>query len=394
MSGGAHPSGGRASRFPPVGIIPAAGGHRPFDVRAPAVHREAMPAVRVGYRAFTARAPLLRREGTIHHHDGPVPPRPGHPRSTTRAQRLRSPRVFTSRGAMISSACGPSRGGVVPHLRAGSQTVRQEHWHAAWSQDPVMWIRLLACSLGGSPLLACGGGSDVAGSPTAVSDDAGVSPDAGAPEDRGTLDATAAGAADAMVDAGAADAARCQWPGYLNPPTVGRYLLSCRVAPVDGGLATSCISNDPSTCPAPPIVDGYGAAVMALVDCVDQCKPDEYALSVGGSRGAPPGPTAPPGCRGFGHAMYGSTFFCCPCEAADAGADLDAAAVDSGQPGEPTCSADENCTYMPNGQQCLPRCDEQGGCPTGEECKTMVGCCAGTGCEATPVRVCCPPTGC
>jgi len=136
---------------------------------------------------------------------------------------------------------------------------------------------------------------------------------------------------------------------------------------------------------------------MVLVDCVDQCKADEYAVSVEDpprmSMANPFVVLAPLGCRSLGDA-HGSTFFCCSCEAADAGADLDAAAVDSGQPGEPTCSADENCTYMPNGQQCLPRCDEQGGCPTGDECKTMVGCCAGTGCEATPVRVCCPPTGC
>lgn len=280
-----------------------------------------------------------------------------------------------------------------------------ERWHAVWSQRAAMWTRRLACALVGSVLVACGRGSDVAASPAATPDDSGSS-DAGAAQHAGgTLDATATGAADAAVDAGATGNAQCQWPPYLNPPAgggasvpVGRYLLSCRVAPADAGLATTCISNDPNACPVHLTASGTGSAVLALVDCVDQCKADEYAVSVED----PPRMTmdnpfvvlAPLGCRGLGHTMYGSTYFCCPCVTADAGADLDAAAVDSRQPGAPTCSADESCKYVPHGQQCLPRCDEQGGCPTGDECKTMVGCCAGTGCAASLVRVCCPPTGC
>lgn len=247
-----------------------------------------------------------------------------------------------------------------------------------------MWTRLLACALVGSVSVACGGGSDVAGSPTATPDDSGASPDAGTPQDSGgtILDATATAAADSMVDAGAAGTAQCRWPGpgYLAPSTVGRYLVSCRVAPVDGGSVYRCVSNDPNTC--------YGVGVSAnapdLVDCSDQCDPDEYAVSLQDpprmSMADPFAFLAGLGCRSLGAASTPGlpavrNFYCCPCEAADAGTDADAAAISIWQPFlldatvtvadavpmgcEPgmACTTDSDCACLDVG-----RCNDAGEC--------------------------------
>jgi len=211
-----------------------------------------------------------------------------------------------------------------------------------------MWTRLLACALVGSVSVACGGGSDVAGSPAATPDDSGVSSDAGTPQDSGgtMLDANATVAADAIVDAGAAGTAQCQWPG-------------------PGGV-------------------GVSANAPELVDCSDQCDSDEYAVSLQDlprmSMADPFALLAGLGCRSVGEASTPGlpavrNYYCCPCERADAGTDADAAAISIWQPFlldasvtvdaaapmgcEPgmACTTDADCACLDVG-----RCNDAGEC--------------------------------
>ena len=125
------------------------------------------------------------------------------------------------------------------------------------------------------------------------------------------------GAQDASTGA---DAGSCSWPAWLDPPDdaggwvwhVAHYYLSCNL----GSDFETCLSDDPTTCPTVP-----GNPHVAT-NCVDQCKPGEYAVGVGGpplplpdgGYSFPPQPTLPSTCRNVAFNPAGVMYSCCPCE--------------------------------------------------------------------------------
>jgi hypothetical protein len=136
--------------------------------------------------------------------------------------------------------------------------------------------------------------------------------------------------ADAGTTSGDASALPlCSWPASLDPTdadngqcVAARVLLACAYANGDG---EGCISDDPTQCPGPPLLDG-------AFTCHDQCEPGEYAIRCGQipppprppalvpGGGLPPGSSAPPapppppaGCRNMETTPAGIWFECCPC---------------------------------------------------------------------------------
>jgi len=83
-----------------------------------------------------------------------------------------------------------------------------------------------------------------------------------------------------------------------------RVLLECRGT---DGVTQTCLSNDPSGCPAPSPSDPSSS-------CENRCVPGEYAVWCGGVGPGNAGPL-PAGCRSLGALPSGSILGCCPCGA-------------------------------------------------------------------------------
>ena len=110
---------------------------------------------------------------------------------------------------------------------------------------------------------------------------------------------------DASSDTGDGSTAlpACYWDASWGECNSARLLLSCR-GPDD--VVTTCLSDDPSGCPAPTPTDPSAV-------CENQCEPREYAVWCGGV-GPGSGVPLPSDCRSLGALPSGSTLGCCPCE--------------------------------------------------------------------------------
>ncbi len=180
---------------------------------------------------------------------------------------------------------------------------------------------------GGSAMPSSGGngagasdiGSNGAGRANAASGgaDASVVVDASADASDATVDVVDSRPASTPLPA-------CTWPSDLLSPTAdldlpdgfgarciaGRTFLICQGS--NGGA--SCITNDPTRCPAFGFGISFPMVPSAAPVCRDQCAPSEYAAGCSGGLGPGVEQLPPPSlaCREI-MGGEGGPIYCCPC---------------------------------------------------------------------------------
>ncbi len=104
----------------------------------------------------------------------------------------------------------------------------------------------------------------------------------------------------------------CGGSGTCSPPSLsgGAGITACSTAKAyvscaDANGTCTCLSNDPSTCPA--------CGSTAGLTCQNLCAADEYDISCGGLPGGGPYQSVPSNCHAAGTTPGGNTFACCPC---------------------------------------------------------------------------------